>query len=83
MRHGVSPEDADKPWQSYHQFQASPARSRTPDLEIESVNIEVSPSTSPTRYIETLRTPGVARDQEYTERGMYVENILAFGARLL
>ena len=48
-----------------------------------SVNTEVSPSTSLTRDIETLRTPGVARDQEYTERGMYAENILAFDARLL
>ena len=67
MRHGVSPEDADKPWQSYHQFRASPARSQTPDLEMGSVNTEVSPSTSPTRDIETLRTPGVARDQEYIE----------------
>ena len=38
---------------------------------------------SPTRDIETLRTPGVARDQEYTERGMYAENILAFDARIL
>ena len=27
MRHGVSPEDADKPWQSYHQSRASPTRS--------------------------------------------------------
>ena len=67
MRHGVSPEDADKPWQSYHQFRASSARSRTPDLEIESVNTEVSPSTSPTRDMETLRTPGVTRNQEYEE----------------
>ena len=48
-----------------------------------SVNTEVSPSTSPTRDIKTLRTPGVARDQEYIERGMYAENILAFDARLL
>ena len=83
MRHGVSPEDADKPWQSYHQSRASPTRSRTPDLEMESVNTEVYPSMSPTRDIETLRTPGVARDQKYTERGMYAENILAFDARLL
>ena len=83
MRHGVSPEDADKPWQSYHQSRASPTRSQTPDLEMGSVNTEVAPSMSPTRDIETLRTPGVARDQEYTERGMYVENILAFDARLL
>ena len=83
MRHGVSPEDADKPWQSYHQSRASPTRSRTPDLEMGSVNTEVSPSMSPTRDIKTLRTPGVARDQEYIERGMYAENILAFDARLL
>ena len=27
MRHGVSPEDADKPWQSYHQPGTSPTRS--------------------------------------------------------
>ena len=67
MRHGVSPEDADKPWQSYHQFQTPPVRSQTPDLEMGSVNTEVSPSTSLTRDIETLRTPGVARDQEYIE----------------
>ena len=67
MRHGVSPEDADKPWQSYHQSRASPTRSRTPDLEMGSVNTEVSPSMPPTRDIETLRTPGVARDQEYIE----------------
>ena len=33
--------------------------------------------------METLRTPGVARNQEHTERGMYAENILAFDARLL
>ena len=67
MRHGVSPEDADKPWQRYNQFQAPSARSQTPDLEMGSVNTEVSPSMSPTRDIETLRTPGVARDQEYIE----------------
>ena len=83
MRHGMSPEDADKLQQGYQQFWASSARSRAPVLEIESVNTEVSPSTSPTRDIETLRTPGVTRDQEYVEQGMYAENILAFDARLL
>ena len=67
MRHGVSPEDADKPQQGYQQFRTSSARSKTPDLEIESVNTEVLPSTSPTRDIETLRTPGVTRDQEYVK----------------
>ena len=58
-------------------------RSQTPDEEIGSVSTEVSHSASPTGDIETLRTPGVARNQEYTERGMYAENILAFDARLL
>ena len=43
MRHGMSPEDADKSRQSYHQFRASPARSRTPELEMGSVNTEVPP----------------------------------------
>ena len=58
-------------------------RSRTPDEEKTSVSTEVSHLASPTGDIETLRTPGVARDQEYMERGMYAENILAFDARLL
>ena len=47
------------------------------------MSTEVSHSASPTGDIETLRTPGAVRDQEYTERGMYAENILAFDARLL
>ena len=47
------------------------------------MSTEVSHSASPTGDIETLRTPGVARDQEYTERGIHAENILAFDARLL
>ena len=47
------------------------------------MSTEVSRSASPTGDMETLRTPGVARDQEHTEGGMYVENILAFDAQLL
>ena len=58
-------------------------RSQTPDEETGSVSTEVCHSASPTGDMETLRTPGVARNQEHTERGMYVENILAFDARLL
>ena len=83
MRHGMSPEDADKPWCEHYQSREVSTRSRTPDEEIESVSTEVSHSASPTGDIETLRTPGVARNQESTERGMYAENILAFDARLL
>ena len=83
MRHGMSPEDADKPWHRHHQSREVSTRSRTPDEEIGSVSTEVSHSASPTGDIETLRTPGVARNQESTERGMYAENILAFDASLL
>ena len=83
MRHGMNPEDADKPWREHYQSQEVSTRSQTPDEEIRSVSTEVSHLASPTGDIETLKTPGVARDQEYTERGMYAENILAFDARLL
>ena len=58
-------------------------RSQTPDGEIRSISTEVSHSASLTGDIETLRTPGVARNQDITERGMYAENMLAFDARLL
>ena len=83
MRHGMSPEDADKPWHGHHQSQEVSMRSQTPDEEIGSVSTKVSHSASPTGDIETLRTPGVARNQESTERGMYAENMLASDARLL
>ena len=83
MRHGMNPEDADKSWREHYESRKVSMRSRTPDEEIRSVSAEVSHLASPTGDIETLRTPGVARDQEYTERGMYAENILAFDARLL
>ena len=83
MRHGMNPEDADKPWREHYQSREVSMRSQIPDKEIRLVSTEVSHLASPTGDIETLRTPGVARDQEYMERGMYAENILAFDARLL
>ena len=83
MRHGMNPEDADKPWHEHYRPQEVSTRSQTPDEEIRSVSTEVSRSASLTGDIETLRTPGVVRNQEFTERGMYAENILAFDARLL
>ena len=83
MRHGMNPEGADKPWCEHYQPQEVSMRSRTPDEKIRSVSTEVSCSASLTGDIETLRTPGVARNQDFTERGMYAENILAFDARLL
>ena len=79
----MNPEDADKPWREHYQPREIPMRSRIPDEEIRSVGTEVSHSASLIGDIETLRTPGVARNQDFTERGMYAENILAFDARLL
>ena len=83
MRQGMNPEDADKPWREHYQPREVSTRSRTADEEIRSVSTEVSRSASLTGDIETLRTPGVVRNQDFTEREMYVENILAFDARLL
>ena len=83
MRHGMNPEDADKPWHEHYQSREVSTRSQTPDEEIRSISTEISCLASPTRDLKTLRTPGVARDQAYAERGMYAENILAFDARLL
>ena len=80
MRHGMNPEDADKPWHEHYQPPEIHMRSRIPDEEIRSVGTEVSHSASLIGDIETLRTPGVARNHDFTERGMYVENILAFDA---
>ena len=83
MRHGMNPEDADKPWCEHYQPQGIIMRTRIPDEGRRSVGTEVSRAASLTEDIETLRTPGVVRDLDATERGMYVENILAFDARLL
>ena len=57
MRHGMSPEDADKPWHEHYQSREVSMRSQTPDEEIGSVSTEVSRSASPTGDIETLKTP--------------------------
>ena len=83
LRHGMNPEDADKPWREHYQPRDIIIKTRIPDEEIRSVSTEVSCAASLTEDIETLRTPGVVRNLDVTERGMYVENILAFDARLL
>ena len=56
MRHGMNPEDADKPWHEHYQPREITTRSRIPDEQIRSVSTEVSCSTSLTGDIETLRT---------------------------
>ena len=82
MRHGMNPEDADKPWHEHYQPREVTTRSQVLGEEIRSISTEVSHSTSLTGDIETLRTPGVVRNQDFTERGMYAENIQASDARL-
>ena len=44
---------------------------------------EVSSPALPTRSMEIIRTPGVAREQEYAEREMYTGNVLTLDTRLL
>ena len=83
MRHGMNPEDADKPWREHYQPQGILLRTRLLEEERRSVGTESSCAASFTEDIETLRTPGVARNLDDTERGLYAENILAFDARLL
>ena len=80
MRHGMNPEDADKPWREYYQPQGMLRKARIPGEERRSVDNENSSAVSLTEDIETLRTPGVARNLDDTERGLYAENILAFDA---
>ena len=81
MRHGMNPEDADKPWHEYYQPQGLHRRTRSPNKERKLTNNENSCAASLTETIETLRTPGVVRDD--TGRELYAENILAFDAQLL
>ena len=81
MRHGMNPEDADKPWCEYYQPQGLRRRTRNPDEERKSTSNESSCAASLIETIETLQTPGVVRND--TGRELYAENILAFDARLL
>ena len=82
-RHGVRPEDADKPYHSHHSSRESSIAAVPSGQETKPQLAEVSSPTSPTRGLGIIRTPGVAREQEYAERGTYAENILTFDTRLL
>ena len=83
MRHGMNPEDADKPWREYYQPQGMLRTARISGEERRSVDNENSLAVSLTEDLETLRMPGVVRNLDDTERGLYAENILAFDAQLL
>ena len=82
-RHVVRPEDADKPWHSHHSSRESSIIAVPSGQETKPQLAEVSSPTSPTRGMEIIRTPGVAREQEHAERGTYAKNILTFDTRFL
>ena len=53
------------------------------DQEIGPQQTKAPSPTSPTRGMEIIRTPGVARDQDSAEKNAYSENIVTLDARLL
>ena len=75
-RHGVRPEDTDKPYNIHHSSRESSIAAVPSGRETKPQLAEISSPTSPTRGLEIIRTPGVVREQEYAERGTYAENIL-------
>ena len=82
-RHGVKPEDADKSWQSHYTLRESSMLTVSPDREVRPPQTKTLSLTSPTRGMEIIRTPGVTRDQDPTEKKAYTENIITLDARLL
>ena len=53
------------------------------DQEMEPQFSQISSPASPTRGMEVIIAPRVAREQEYAERGPYAENVLTLDTRLL
>ena len=83
IRHGMKPEDADKSWQSHYTLRKSSMIIVSPDQEVEPPQTEAPSPTLPTRGMEIIRTPGVTRDQDSTEKRAYAENIVTLDTRLL
>ena len=75
--------DANKPWHSCHSSRESSVITSPPDQETKPQISEVSSPASPTRSMEIIRTPGVAREQEYADRGSYAESVFTLDTRLL
>ena len=82
-RHGVRPEDANQPWHSHRSSRKSSLITNSYDQETEQQHSEISSTASPTRDMEVICTPGIAREEEYADRGPYTENVLTLDARLL
>ena len=83
-QHGVRPKDTNKPWHSCHVSRESSVMAIPSDKETKPQISEVSSPASPTRSMKIIiRTPGVAREQEYAERGTYAENVPTLDTKLL
>ena len=82
-RHGVRPEDVNQPWHSCHSSVESSVMARPLNQGTKQYISKVTSPASSTRSMEIIRTPGVAREQEYAERGSYAENVLTLDTRLL
>ena len=82
-RHGVRPDNPNRPWHSHQSSRESAVMTNPHDQETEPQFSEISSPASPTRGMEVIRTPVVAREQEYAERGPYAENVLTLDTRLL
>ena len=82
-RHAVRPENTNQPWHSHRSSRESSLITNPYDQETEQQHSEISSTASPTRDMEVIHTPGVAREEEYAARGPYTENVLTLDARLL
>ena len=67
-RHRVGSEDANKTGHSQHLSRESSVMTVPSDQGTRPQLAEVSSPALPTRSMEIIRTPGVAREQEYAER---------------
>ena len=66
-RHGVKPKDANRPWHSHHSTRESSSLVSPPDQNTMIQISKVPSAASPARSMEIIRTPGVAREQEYAD----------------
>ena len=67
-RHGVRPEDANRPWHSCQSSRESSVMTNPYDQQMEPQFSEITSPALPPRGMEVIRTHRVAREQEYAER---------------
>ena len=82
-RHGVRPEDVDKSWHISYSSRESMMSTISSTQETGPLRTEIPPSTTSSRDTEVIRTPSVARDQEYAKKKTYAGNTVTLDTRLL